>query len=84
MNIILASGGQTTHYPDKIFNMMLRESNLHCFTEFERILRGRDFLLLTLADLSRSNYSMLLMLLHVKCRFHVQPYHEDVENSEVR
>ena len=84
MNIILASGGQTTHCPGKIFYTMLRNPNHHRFTEFERILGGRDFLLLTLADLSRSNYSMPgKILLHVDCRFHMQLYPEVGVNSEV-
>ena len=70
--------------PGQNFYTMLRVPNHHVFTEFERILRGRDFLLLTLADLSRSNYSMLRkILLHVDCTFHMQLYIEVGVNSEV-
>ena len=84
LNINLTSGGQTTHCTGKIFYTVLRVPNHYVFTAFERNLRGRDFLLLTLADLSRLNYSMLdKILLHVDCRFHMQLFHEVVVNSEV-
>ena len=69
VNIDLTSGGQTTHWPGKMFYMVLRDPNHYCFTEFERNLKGRDFRLLTLANLSRSNYSMTgKMLLQVDFR----------------
>ena len=53
--------------------------------DFVRNLRGRDFLLLTLADWNaRSKYSMLgKILLHVDCRFHMQIYPKVGVNSEV-
>ena len=50
VNIILTTGGQMTHCSGKIFYMMLRVPIHHRFTEFERFLRGRDFLLLALGD----------------------------------
>ena len=84
MNINLTSGGQTTRCLGKIFYTVLRIPNHYVFREFEGNLRGRDFLLLALADLSRSNCSMLgKMLLHVDCTFHMQLYDEVGVNSEV-
>ena len=63
---------------------MLRVPDHYAFPEFERLLRVRDFLLLTLANLSRSNYSMLGKILsHVDCRFNMQLYPDVGVNSEV-
>ena len=73
-----------THCPGKTFYTVLRVPNHYVFTEFERNLRGRDFLLLTLANLSRSNYSMLGKILsHIDCRFHMHLYPDVGVNSEV-
>ena len=45
MMMNMTSGGQTTHCPGKIFYTVLRVPNQYVFTEFERNLRDRDFLL---------------------------------------